>query len=71
MLEDHERSICQGCNQPLAETLDPSTRRRYTTRLYACNGCESRQIAIDDHAESQRKAGLPAAGIRAVVTPDF
>lgn len=71
LLDAYEQSVCDGCGQPLAESLDPAHRREYSVRIVPCNGCESKQLMLDDWARSQRDAGMPTPPVRTVVTPDW
>ena len=58
----HEASLCDGCSQPLSETLDPDREGWYLVELHSCAACRARDIELKD--------AKPEPGMRVTVRAD-
>ena len=47
----HEASLCDGCHQPLDESLDPDREGWYIVDVHTCAGCRARDIELRGEAE--------------------
>lgn len=61
----HEMSLCDGCNHPLAETLDPDREGWYSVETVTCAACRARDI------ETQKMKPEPGERIRIVADPGY